>query len=311
MAVAASATIAKAQTIDLSLNLRYTDPFDPSEGGRWYLTGKTSGGATNLGIASVSAWLTGINDTIFHGSAVAAGGGYPADATQATLKNIGDADNGNSPFGGVFGTATNVLYGQDLTTVAGIAGGVGLGAAGSPGLVATDPLRNAAFNNYAVLLSGTFGATRPAFAPTTPDTTTGGSVLTSTTVANTPSIAATIAAANLKVRGDSEVSKGLNTPATAGLFQGDANRDGSVTGADFNILAFNFGDTPPAGGFGWDQGDFNDDGTVTGADFNALAFRFGDPSPPAPALAGVPEPASVSLIAMGAFGILGAVRRRR
>jgi hypothetical protein len=305
MAVAASATIAQAQTIDLSLNLRYTDPADPSEGGVWYLTGKTSGGATNLGIASVSAWINNINPTIFHGSAAAAGNGYPA-VTQATIKNIGDADNGNNPFGGVFGTATNVLYGQDTTTVAGIQGGVGTGGA-SAGNVAVDPLRNTAFNNYAVLLSGTFGATRPAFAPLSGNTVTGGSVLASTTVANTPSIAATIAAANLKVRGDSLASLGLNTPANAGLIAGDANRSGQVTSDDFDLLAFNFG-KPNANT--WGQGDFNDSGTVTSDDFDVLAFNFGKPAPPAPALAGVPEPSSFALIALCSCGLYSAARKR-
>ena len=162
LAVAATATVGKAQTIDLSLNLRYTDPADPSEGGSWYLTAKTSGGATNLGIAGVSAYLTGsIGTTVFHGSGVAAGNGYPV-VTQDTIKNIGNPNAGNNPYNGVFGGATNVLYGQDTSLAGGIVGGVGLGS--GPGNVATDPLKNTAFDNYAVLLSGTFtGATRPGF----------------------------------------------------------------------------------------------------------------------------------------------------
>jgi hypothetical protein len=51
---------------------------------------------------------------------------------------------------------------------------------------------------------------------------------------------------------------------------GDANLDGMVNGADFNILAANFNKSVP----GWDQGDFNYDGLVNAADFNELAANF-------------------------------------
>ncbi len=301
MAVAASATIAQAQTIDLSLNLRYTDPADPTEGGVWYLTGKTSGGATNLGIAGVSAWLNNVDPTIFHGSAVAAGNGYPA-VTQATIKNIGHEGNGN-PFGGIIGTATNVVYGQDTTAVASIEGGIGLGS--GAGNVAVDPLRNPDFNNYAVLLSGTFGATLPSFAPSTGGTITGGNVLASTTQPNVGAIGATTV--TTRVRGDSLASLGLNTPANAGLRAGDANRDGLVTSDDFDLLAFNFGS---ATANTWGQGDFNDSGSVNGDDFDLLAFNFGQPAPPAPALASVPEPSSFALIALSACGLYSVARKR-
>jgi aryl-phospho-beta-D-glucosidase BglC (GH1 family) len=51
---------------------------------------------------------------------------------------------------------------------------------------------------------------------------------------------------------------------------GDANLDGLVNAADFNILAANFNQSIT----GWDQGDFNYDGLVNSADFNALAANF-------------------------------------
>jgi hypothetical protein len=51
---------------------------------------------------------------------------------------------------------------------------------------------------------------------------------------------------------------------------GDANLDGLVNGADFNILAANFNQSIT----GWDQGDFNYDGLVNAADFNDLAANF-------------------------------------
>lgn len=315
LAVAASATIAQAQTIDLSLNLRYTNPANPAAGGIWYLTGKTSGGATNMGIASVSAWLENVSTTVFHGSGVATGNGYPA-VTQATIKNVGDADNANNPFAGTFGSAVNVLYGQDTTTVAGIQGGIGQGSGASN--VATDPLRNTAFNNYSVLLSGTFAGggnagnqfNRPRFAPLETGTITGGSVLASTTVANTPSIAATIGAANLKVRGDSLFSFGLNTPPTAGLRPGDANRDGAVGPADFALIGTNW--NPSATNKGWDTADFNSDGAVGPADFALLGTGWnpGGSNFVPPALSAIPEPSTLtSVLAACAAGVIA--RRRR
>lgn len=55
------------------------------------------------------------------------------------------------------------------------------------------------------------------------------------------------------------------------VLAGDANRDGRVNLADFNILAANFGQSPRT----FSQGDFNYDRTVNLADFNILAARFG------------------------------------
>jgi hypothetical protein len=51
---------------------------------------------------------------------------------------------------------------------------------------------------------------------------------------------------------------------------GDANLDGLVNAADFNILAANVNQSVT----GWDQGDFNYDSLVNGADFLDLAANF-------------------------------------
>ena len=51
----------------------------------------------------------------------------------------------------------------------------------------------------------------------------------------------------------------------------DANHDGGVNLADFNVLAANFGQSPRDAS----QGDFNYDTIVNLADFNLLAARFG------------------------------------
>jgi hypothetical protein len=70
---------------------------------------------------------------------------------------------------------------------------------------------------------------------------------------------------------------------------GDANFDGVVNLADFNILAAHFGQTDRA----WYQGDFNGDRTVSLQDFNLLASRFGQTNSGATANpVSVPEPVS-------------------
>jgi len=104
---------------------------------------------------------------------------------------------------------------------------------------------------------------------------------------------------------------------------GDANLDGAVNGADFNILAANFNQSIT----GWDQGAFNYDGLVNATDFLELAANFnqgvsgGASAGDVAALdafaaanglflptSNVPEPASAGMMVMAASGIL---RRRR
>lgn len=78
------------------------------------------------------------------------------------------------------------------------------------------------------------------------------------------------------------------------LLPGDANLDGTVDLADFNLLKLAFGTTDLLS-------DFNGDLTVNLSDFNLLKANFGAQTP-------VPEPAGMWL---AAGGVLAAVRRRR
>jgi autotransporter-associated beta strand protein len=101
-----------------------------------------------------------------------------------------------------------------------------------------------------------------------------------------------------------------NTKVLVGLvYGGDANLDGKVNALDFNALATNFGQN--AGNQVWTQGDFNYDGSVNTSDFTMMSLNFGKTeAAPAPVLGAlVPEPGTISLLAVGAMGLLA--RRRR
>ncbi len=71
---------------------------------------------------------------------------------------------------------------------------------------------------------------------------------------------------------------------------GDANRDGKVTFADYIALELGFGTSG-----GWSAGDFNGDGIVNFKDYIILESNFNR---------GVPEPATMSLVALGGLAML-------
>ena len=90
---------------------------------------------------------------------------------------------------------------------------------------------------------------------------------------------------------------------------GDADLNGSVTGADLSLLLskYNQGGT-------WSIGDFNYDGSVTGADLSLLLSKYNQSIPASVAggaVAGVPEPSSLIMLAISAVIGLGVVGRRR
>jgi hypothetical protein len=91
----------------------------------------------------------------------------------------------------------------------------------------------------------------------------------------------------------------------ASHFAGDTNNDGVVDLTDLNNVLNNFG-TSASG----NPGDDNGDGVVDLTDLNNVLNNFGS-THAASSLSVVPEPASVSVLAIGATALLGRRRRSR
>lgn len=273
--------------IDVALNLRYNDPADESEGGTWQLVANTD---SPNGIAAVNALLQGVdNGRIVDGDAadditVNSGIGAidPVDAGGA---------NEQPPYLDLGGDATDLIYGQDISDDASVVTGVGTGA-GSAGDNGADQFGNSAFDNYALIASGSFSGARPSFNGAD------GNELDGT---SSPFTASDDGATTSSVRGDSV--------GTDGLIVGDLDRSGDVDLFGDTLTALGNVGLSPAG---WDDGDFNDSGDVDlfGDVLTALGNVGMAWTPPAAAAAGaVPEPTSVMLLMFGA-GALGLARRR-
>jgi hypothetical protein len=93
-------------------------------------------------------------------------------------------------------------------------------------------------------------------------------------------------------------SDGDGIPDGAGTFRGDFNLDGIVNGTDLSIMSGGFGTTT-----GFAGGNANCDSTVNGTDLSILSSVFGNVATTA-----VPEPLTITVLSLGAVGML---RRRK
>lgn len=253
--------------VDVQLNLRYTDPNNPTGGGTWNLLAQsntagmqglaglniTIGG--NLGVTGVDTPLAAItpNAAVF-------------TAATSIFKFEGDA------------TSTNIAIGDDLAGALVLNVGKGVG---TPGNVAADdlfPANSVAWDNSALLASGSWTGARPTI------------TLVNANEFNGASAAVLATNGDLKVRGD---SVGVD-----GLKPGDANRDGLVNINDFSLLSSNYN---KPGVKTWDNGDFNSSANVNINDFSLLSANYNKPGPVAPPIAAVPEPSSMVLVCAAAF----------
>jgi hypothetical protein len=275
--------------ITLSLNLRYTNPANAAAGGTWDLMAKTD---SAFGIAGLIAVIDNVNLT---GITLNTGiGAIPLESHQVS---------GTGATGIV-----ELVYGQDLSGNVPQVANVGRGIGATAGNVAKDDLflgAPNAYDNFSRLASGTFGAERPAWV--LPGNALGVPALESTAANEfTNAGLTTVSAADVTlITPGSPIADGVRGDSVAvdGLLPGDANRDGSVTNADFNAVVNNFFNAGT-----WDTGDFNSDGQVTNADFNAVVNNF-FLSSPSPSVTAVPEPASIALLGLAACA-LGFARRR-
>jgi hypothetical protein len=272
----AHAKVSQGQTIDMSLNLQYTMPSEPAMGGNWTLVAKTN---SANGIGSISAILSNVN---------AAGIAYQS--------GIGAMLKGGSPFVIQNGPLVELLYAQELSNPASVVTDVGRGA-GTPGNLAIDPFNDPAWHNAAVIATGTFGDTRPAFTANldTPPDVTKGNVLTTKTPPFFTAAAGTVTVV---------VRDGLTVPLV-----GDYNLNGTVDAADY--IAWR--DTLTQMVTPYSGADGNGNGTIDNADYDVWRSHFGQTTAGGGAgliaIAPVPEPATLALLLPTAVGYY--LRRRR
>jgi hypothetical protein len=159
VALCCAASRSVGQVVDLSLNVFPTNLALPNGGGTWNIVAKTSGGATNLGIAAISAYLNDVN--------------IPGIMVESDINSI--LQPGGGPFVAMVGTAVNIVYGQDIG-IGPIVPGVGLPAFSD----GPDPLGSPFWNGATKIFKGTYSGAVPAWA-TAGINSTAANVLVSTT----------------------------------------------------------------------------------------------------------------------------------
>jgi hypothetical protein len=312
---------APAQTIDLKLNVFYTDPADEDSGGTWEVVAKSG---SSSGISGVSALLTNISTALGRGPRGTVNGSDDAgfNLFHNTLNPVGFR---NITVGQVPLPPGDIGFGQEQTVFYGVgilpngapnypgkpAGTNSIGPAfstlmvpavnsGIPWAVA-DAFGDPAWNTAARLASGTFPAgLSPSFF-SNDDHASSGNVFTTIGNSMTPGAIAL-----------ATVSTFVRTNLTAGPALPDYNDNGVVDAADYALWRNTLG----LMGAGL-AADGNNDGTVNGADYDLWRANFGKMVAPASggalasSIASVPEPAGGILLMIGAVGLSRMRLRKR
>ena len=266
--------------VNVQLNLRYTNPNNPTGGGSWDLLVQSTGAQGLAGIQAKiggNLGVTGVDTPL-----------------AAITPNAAVFTAANSVFKfQTVGGKTEIVTGDDLNGVKVL--NVGKGGV-TPGNVAADdlfPSNSVFWDNSALLASGNWTGARP--------TLVAADILVNEFDAGGVAVPGTLG--TVSVRGDSVGVDGLKL--------GDANRDGRVNINDFSLLSGSY--SPPApltGTKNWGNGDFNGDGNVTINDFSLMTsggnYNGGISNPPA--IAAVPEPSALVLAGLALAGLC--VRRR-
>jgi len=269
-------------SIDLSLNVLYTNPLNAANsGGTWQVVAKSS--SDTSGIAGLKLFLTGVNLPVPQavGPRGRVNGTDPAGFSEyvpyVPTAGVVSIVTGQAPIPSLYlgpGEEQSVFY------------GVGRLANGAPGMMGPplssltnaqaipwatgDPLQDAAWNTAARLASGTFNAgSTPAFFDV-PGYRNGGTVFTSlgtsTTVGNrfTVELVTTIVRTNESPLPDyngngvvdaADYTVWRNTLGQVGVgLAADGNRNGTVDPPDYDFWKANFGAIVPGAGSGSQQG---------------------------------------------------------
>jgi fibronectin-binding autotransporter adhesin len=296
------------------------------------ITDGVSGGHIALKKSNTSTWTLSGANTYTGGTTVSAG--TLVAATTGSLPNLTTLANngttkifGNQTLGSLTGTGSLVVGNGTTPNAVKLNTNSGGATAGGLTIAANSALDIA--NNHLIL-------SYAAGTQTTVDTTIrgylthgyNGGLWTGTSGINSSAAAANTGFALGYADGADGTVAGLSSGQLEIKYTryGDANLDGVVSGDDFTILVGNLGKQVSS----WDKGDFNYDGVVSGDDFTLLVGNLGkaangsDVTLPAAdlvaidafaaannlTLPSVPEPATLSVLAIGTIGVLSRRRRR-